>query len=456
MALWLTAGAQQPAPAPAVPATQAAAGEEPTTAAPDTASPAPAPLDADESLDLEWDQGPVSASARRMLDRVRASVVRIRGFYGANRAEAFHGTAFAVAPGGLLLTNYHVVARAALSPQSYRLEFDTGEGKVGAVSILAVDVAHDLALVRAENLDRPPLKLRTEDPPRGDRVYTVGYPLNLGLVITEGIGNGRLPNEFIPRLYYAGPMNPGMSGGPALDSRGRVIGVNVAFSTRGQLVSFVVPAEFAAPLLARAAAPLTAGSLRNEVARQLRQHQATVLGALPASFPVQIAAGYALPAELAPFVNCTARVVDPPVQRLLVQSVSCQAGVALSVEPGLQTGDFQFSHDVLVADGLHALQFAEQLRRSAAVVAARRGTTPFTNPYACRSATVNLDNFQAAVTLCARSYRLYEGLYDVTLVATSLNEPLRGFVSTATLRGVDFSGGMKFFRRYLRAMQWTP
>lgn len=451
------ARAQTPAPAPAAPpdaAPVAAASGDPAPGQL-ASEPPPAPLDADDTLDLDWDQGPVSAAARRMLDRVRNSVVRIRGFYGANRAEAFHGSAFAVGPDGLLLTNYHVVARAALSPGSYRLEYATGEGAVGPVAILAVDVIHDLALVRAGTLNLPPLKLRNQDPPRGDRVYAVGYPLNLGLAITEGIGNGRRQNEFIPRLYYAGPMNPGMSGGPALDSRGRVIGVNVAFSTRGQLVSFVVPAEFAVPLLGRANAPLAAGGFRSEVARQLRQHQAAVLGALPARFPVQTAAGYALPAELAPFVDCTAAAVDPPVQRLLVQSVSCRAGVGLSVEPGLQTGDFQFGHDVLVADGLRPLQFAEQLRRAAAARAARGVPTPYTNAYVCRSATVNLEDLQAAVTLCARSYRLYDGLYDVALVATSRNEPLRGFVSTATLRGVDFDAGVEFSRRFLRAIRWT-
>jgi len=445
--------AQAPDPAPPADAAPVAAvNGDPAQPATDLP---PAPLDADESLDLDWDQGPVSAAARRMLDRVRNSVVRIRGFYGGNLAEAFHGSAFAVGPEGLLLTNYHVVARAALFPGSYRLEYATGAGAVGPVTILAVDVIHDLALVRAGTLNLPPLKLRAEDPPRGDRVYAVGYPLNLGLAITEGIGNGRRENEFIPRLYYAGPMTPGMSGGPALDSRGRVIGVNVAFSTRGQLVSFVVPAEFALPLLERSTAPLAAGGFRSEVARQLRQHQAAVLGALPARFPVQRAAGYALPAELAPFVDCTAVAVDPPVRRLLVQSVSCRAGVGLSVEPGLQAGDFQFSHDVLVADGLRPLQFAEQLRRATAARAARGVPTPYTNPFVCRNATVNLNDLQAVVTLCARSYRLYDGLYDVALVATSLNEPLQGFVSAATLRGVDFDGGVEFSRRFLRAIRWT-
>ncbi|MEO7386963.1 MAG: serine protease [Gammaproteobacteria bacterium] len=452
-----TLAAQEPAPPPPAPnSASALAPDAGITAPADPDAPLPpAALDADEDVPLEWDVGPVSAAGRRMLDRVRGSVVRLRGFYGSNRAEAFHGTAFAVAPRGLLLTNYHVIARAALAPQIYRLAYDTDDGAAGTVSIVAVDLAHDLALIRAESLAPPPLQLRVASPDQGDRVYTVGYPLNLGLVITEGIGNGRLANEFSPRLLYSGPINPGMSGGPALDSRGRVIGINVSFSTRGQLVSFLVPAAFVAPLLERAAAPAAPGSMRDEVARQLRGHQAVVLGALPAVFPTQTAAGYALPTELAPFVDCTAVAGQPPVRGLLLQSVACRATAGLSVEPGLLMGDFQFSHAVLVADGLQPLQFAEQLRRAAAVASVRSGSPQHVNAYACRNSTVNLNRFQGVVTLCARRYRLYEGLYDITLVVTSLNEPQRGFVSTATLRGVDFTAGMEFTRRYLKAMRWT-
>lgn len=413
------------------------------------------PLDADEEAPLDWDVGPVSAAARRMLDRVRTSVVRIRGFYGGNQAEAFHGTAFAVAPGGILVTNYHVIARAALSPEAYRLEYHTDDGVVGKVSIVAIDVAHDLALVRTEKLAPPPVQLRAINPGRGDRLYTVGYPLNLGLVITEGIGNGRIGNDFSPRLHYAGSLNPGMSGGPSLDSRGRVVGVNVSYSTRGQLVGFLVPAEFVAPLLDQSRKPLVPGSVRPEVERQLRGHQAAVLAGVPAVFPTQTAAGYALPAELAPFVDCSAVSSPPPSRALLLQRVSCRANVGLSVEPGLATGDFQFSHAVLAGDDLADLQFAAQLERMAATATPTPGTPSHVHPFACRNSTVNLDGFQAAVTLCTRSYRRYEDLYDVTLVAVSLNQPRKGFVSNLTLRGVEFEAGMRFARRYLRAMQWT-
>ncbi|MBL8201493.1 MAG: trypsin-like peptidase domain-containing protein [Chromatiales bacterium] len=422
----------------APPAAEPGAGEEP-----------------DGAGEPEVDLGPVSAAGQRMLDRVRGSVVQVRGFYGTNRSEAFHGSAFAVGPGGVLVTNYHVIARAALNPRDYRLEYHAEDGQVGTLTILAIDVVRDLAVIRAEGLEIPPLPLRTSIPPKGDRAYAVGYPLQLGLVITEGIANGRLDNEYGAKLHYAGPMNPGMSGGPAVDSKGRVFGVNVSISTRGQLISFLVPAEFVGPLLQLASTPLVPGDARKEVSRQLRGHQAAVLAALPATFPTQTSAGYALPAELTPFVDCTAAVGAPPSKGVLLQSVNCRASASVSVQPGLQLGDFQFSHQVMVARDLHPLQFGAQLRKVAAAVRPTAGAAQHVTPFACKADAVNLNRFKAAVTLCARSYRNYDGLYDLSMVVVSLNHPEQGFVSSLNIRGMDYAGAMEFAGRYLGAMRWT-
>ncbi len=407
--------------------------------------------DPDDDLDL----GPVSAAGQRLLDRLRGSVVQIRGFYGTNLSEAFHGSAFAIAPGGVLVTNYHVVSRAALYPESYRLEYHANDGASGTITILAVDVVQDLAIVRANGLAPTPLKQRESVPAKGDRAYAVGYPLNLGLVITEGIANGQIDNEFRPKLHYAGPMNSGMSGGPAVDSKGRVFGVNVSISTRGQLVSFLVPVEFIAPLLAQASVPLATGSATSAVEKQLRSHQSAVLAAVPGTFPTQTSGGYALPAELAPFVDCTAAARAPPSRAVRLQSVDCRANVGLTVEPGLVAGDFQFSHSILAAKGIGPIQFAEQLRSLAATVKPVAGSPAFVTAYACHSETVNLSRFQAEISLCVRSYRQYEGLYDVTMLVVSLNQPQRGFVSSVTLRAMDYTAAMDFCRKYLRAMRWT-
>jgi S1-C subfamily serine protease len=64
-----------------------------------------------------------STAARVILDRVRPAMIQIKGFFGTNTAEAFHGSGFAVAARGVFLTNWHVVSEAVLYPVIYVVVF---------------------------------------------------------------------------------------------------------------------------------------------------------------------------------------------------------------------------------------------------------------------------------------------------------------------------------------------
>ena len=201
---------------------------------------------------------PVSNAARVRLDRARDSVVQIRGFFGDGNSDAFHGSGFAASGAngvgdGLIVTNYHVVSEVVLYPKQYRLEYVASDGRTGALRVHAIDIEHDLAVVKADDFKPPPLKVRAQIPNKGERAYSIGFPLDLGLTITEGVANGLVENTLEQRIHYSGAMNGGMSGGPALDNNGAVYGVNVSVFTGKQSVSFVVPAKHIAPLLARAA-----------------------------------------------------------------------------------------------------------------------------------------------------------------------------------------------------------
>ncbi len=174
---------------------------------------------------------PLSNAARVRLDRARDSVVQIRGFFGAAQSSAFHGSGFAVGDDGFIVTNYHVVSEALLHPQRYRLEYLTSDNRSGHLRVFAVDIRNDLAVVRADDgLKLPPLRLRTDIPRQGARAYSIGFPLDLGLTITEGVANGLVDTGFDQRIHYTGAINGGMSGGPALDAGGGVFGVNVSRS----------------------------------------------------------------------------------------------------------------------------------------------------------------------------------------------------------------------------------
>ena len=405
-------------------------------------------------LERQAPPGATSESARQILSRVRSSVVQIKGFFGANTAQAFHGTGFAVERGGIFVTNYHVVAQLVLYPTKYRLEYRAHDGKTGGIEVLAIDVRHDLAVVRADGISPPPLPLETTVPDKGDRAYSIGFPLDVGLTITEGVSNGRVEDSFDPRIHYSGAINAGMSGGPALDAAGSVIGVNVAGYRFEQLVSFLVPAIHVQALLQRALKPAP-GGLKGEVAAQMRRHAVELVGALEGPLTTQVISGYALPAKLAHFIDCGASSDPAPDQPVQTVRVRCSAKAGLFVEQGFYSGDLRFEHYVLETSKLDAWRFAHRLSKLSVATGAF-GRRRYVGPFSCETGVVKLKGFDASLMTCVRSHRKLEGLYDITARVTSLNESRRGFVSHIDLHGVEFEAGMGFLRRYVEAMEWKP
>lgn len=415
------------------------------------------PADVVEEPDLA--ELPVSNAARVRLDRARDSIVKIRGFFGNAETSAFHGSGFAVGDDGLIVTNYHVVSEAVLHPQRYRLEYVTAAGQTGELQVYAVDVRNDLAVVRAADLALPPLRLRTDIPRQGARAYSIGYPLNLGLTITEGVANGLAAVGFDQRIHYTGAINSGMSGGPALDAGGAVYGVNVSVVTGRQLVGFVVPARHIAPLLKRAQAPLeqslSAQQAREMLAQQALAHEAAVLDPGLQPIPVQLLLGYRLPTRMGPVFECNTTANSEVRDRLRIESIQCSARAGVLLQVDLEVGHVQFQHLVVEGQGLHPLQFAWRVN-ALADAHARQGSARNVAPFACRNSLVSLDGFDARVSTCARQYRLFSGLYDIAVVVTSVNSTERAVISQLDLRGVGFEPGMLFVRRYLGAMRWMP
>mgnify|MGYP006279943209 CR=1 FL=1 len=398
----------------------------------------------------------VSEGARDILARVRPALIQIKGFFGGNTAQAFHGTGFAVAPGGIFMTNYHVVAEQVQFPDKYRLEYRTPDGKTGALTVLAIDVRHDLAVVRATSHAPDPVELQPIVPTKGERAYAIGFPLDVGLTITEGVSNGRVEDSFDPRIHYSGAINGGMSGGPALNAAGTVFGVNVSGYRFEQLVSFLVPAEHAQALLARALTQETkAVAPRKDVLSQLKSHSSDLLGALKATITTQAIAGYALPAKLAPFIDCNAAGDPAPDQPVNLVRMSCSAKAGLYVQQGLYSGDLRYSHFVLTTDRLDAWRFARRLSELATATGAH-GSRRHVGTFACENSNVRLKGFDAAVLVCARAYRKLEGLHDFTVRVSSLNGGKRGFASHLDMYGLEFDAGMSFIRRYVESLEFKP
>lgn len=420
------------------------------------------PVDAAPAADA-----PVSAAGERVYASARESLLQIRTIVAAANRQSSIGSGFLVDVGGLAITNYHVVSQYALEPKTYRLEYIRPDGGKGALSLLAIDVAADLAVVRVDGADLPHLQFEPRvlagELPRGERVWAMGNPLDLGFTIVEGTWNGLVEHSYGERVHFTGAINPGMSGGPAVDASTRVVGINVAKRLDGELVSFLVPAAKAAALLdrARIAAPLDPTATRAEIARQLLDWQQGFYAALADKGLRETAFGpYAAPESEAPWFNCWAQTNagQTPPPRAQVDGSSCATPGSLFVAEDIDSGTAEFTHAYVRSSELDAFQFATFLSpyyRSATM--ARSWSRKRLTPPSCRESFV-APAAAAAPPLralwCARAYRDFEGLYDVSLTTVTQDRDREALVSRVSMRGVSYDNALAFGRRFMEAIAW--
>ncbi len=157
------------------------------------------------------------------------------------------GSGFIVSADGVILTNAHVVrdARSVTVKLADRREFEA--------SVLGVDAATDVAVLRIPATALPTVQLG--DPSQlavGDYVLAIGSPFGFEQSATSGIvsAKGRaLPGDaYVPFIQTDVAVNPGNSGGPLFDARGRVVGINSQIYSRTggyQGLSFAIPIDVA-------------------------------------------------------------------------------------------------------------------------------------------------------------------------------------------------------------------
>src|SRR6185369_13287508 len=156
-----------------------------------------------------------SSTAQKLYSAAKADLLQVRSLLKTGRTQSSVGSGFLVGTSNLVLTNYHVVSQFALDPDTYTGEWVDTAGQRGSIELLAVDVLHDLAVVRVNRYGTGYFKLG--DKPvtltQGQYLYSMGNPLDLGFAISEGSFNGVIARSFYEQLMFTGPINAGMSGG---------------------------------------------------------------------------------------------------------------------------------------------------------------------------------------------------------------------------------------------------
>ncbi len=406
----------------------------------------------------------VTGAGQRIYERTRPLLLQVRTLLKTQDSQASVGSGFLVDASGLLITNYHVVSEYALQPSRYRLVYASVDGRQGALQLLAFDVVHDLALLRPA--DPAPLAGRGAVPlrpaedalARGARIYSLGNPLDVGFAVAEGSYNGAVERSFLPTLFFGGSLSPGMSGGPALDDAGRLVGVNVAARRDGEQVSFLVPAAEVRALLARGRGgrPITTPAWA-EITRQLMGHQAELTERFIA-LPWRTAGHprYAIPVPQEAFMRCWGRSTPQDSRGLQFERSDCAMDSRIFVSGSLLTGYITVRHEAYDGSKLGALRFAQRYSASFRNEFMGRDSRQLTAAK-CVEDQVASAGLPLKAVICLRAYKKLEGLHDLVVLVATLDSSSSGVQGRFEAHGVSLANAQRLAQHYLDGFAWiTP
>jgi serine protease Do len=216
-----------------------------------TEGPSASGLGEDEPLQF----GSFSKLARELSPAVVSirTVVAGRTMFGTGPIGEGQGSGFIINADGYILTNAHVIEKAAV------IQVILEDGRELEAQVVGEDAPTDLALLKVAARDPLPTVSLGDSKALevGEWVMAIGNPLGLDHTVTVGIvsakgrrnlnpGNRDLYENFI---QTDASINPGNSGGPLFNIRGEVVGINTAINPHGQGIGFAIPIHMAKALI---------------------------------------------------------------------------------------------------------------------------------------------------------------------------------------------------------------
>ncbi|WP_020414531.1 S1C family serine protease [Microbulbifer variabilis] len=399
----------------------------------------------------------------------RGSLYQIRLIEKSSNSKAGLGSGFQISADGLLATNYHVVAQAVSDPEKYTLEYLSTDGTKGTLELLDIDVVNDLALLRQDNPGKEYLQLATDTPKKGETIVSLGNPLDLGMTLIPGTYNGIAGGSFYDRIHFAGSINPGMSGGPAINTRGQVVGINVA--TAGNQVSFLVPVDKLSSLVEHYHQRDEALDLKAVTYQQLVDNQQRIINSiLQADWKRRSLGEAKVVGEIVPAIKCWGNTQDDddsPIKRI---DKGCTGQDVIFLSDEFNTGRVEYEFFWLEADNLLPARFYAEYEqqmstfypgnsageedvtnfhcRQGFTSQPRTGNGPVSKPDRSKKPLI------ARTSYCVRRYKDFPNLYDIFFLSLSVDQKNRALVSHFTLSGFTQESADAFTEKFTSEIQW--
>jgi S1-C subfamily serine protease len=175
---------------------------------------------------------------------------KIRDRQSKSKLQQATGSGFVISSDGFIITNNHVIENA----QSIKVSFIDGRRVNGEIK--GTDASTDIAVIKIDESNLKALPLAdSAGLQAGQIAIAIGNPMGLQYTVTAGVvsalgrtlraNNGRLIDDVI---QTDAALNPGNSGGPLVNSQGKVIGVNTAVIASAQGLCFAISSNLAAKI----------------------------------------------------------------------------------------------------------------------------------------------------------------------------------------------------------------
>ena len=214
---------------------------------------------------------PTHAADRSAIERLMASTVCVVGDLPGG---SFESSGFAVGTGDTIMTTAHAIGAAT------NLRIKLSDGRVFPARLERLGNEHaDVALLGVNGPKMTPVKFGSlHDLSAGEEVLTIGCPLGFEFSVSSGVVSSIRDSDLgYPLIQTDVPVNPGSSGGPLFDSRGRVVGIIKSSAAGRERIHFALPADLGAALVEEVSRQKSAYELFNQAALAARLDEKAAL-----------------------------------------------------------------------------------------------------------------------------------------------------------------------------------
>jgi len=396
--------------------------------------------------------------AEELFNQLKPSLYQIKLIDKASGEKSSIGSAFQISSDGIIATNYHVISSYALHPKKYRIEYLDSQGNKGELSLQSVDVINDLALVKRDiEQEMQFFQISDNTPHKGEKLFSLGNPHDLGMIVVPGTYNGLKKESFNDRIHFTGSINSGMSGGPVVNTRAEVIGVNVA--TSGNSIGFLVPHDKLVNLY-QAYLKAAPESIELQMAEQLMASQSKLITTILSSPWQEKSLGDQgiIPVIDVPFIRCWGDSNADKVDALILTAVAnCSLDENTYLSSRFFTGSMEIEFRTMQAKDISASKFYHLYQQQIARAGSgnRAGKDNVTE-YQCHHDLVMPDNqsINNKTVFCTRAYKKFPGLFDVLYLSASIDKEKQALVSHFTIAGISQTNALAFTRKFMEAVSW--